>query len=98
MTGDGPDEEVVVPIEDALDLHPFRPRDIPSVVEAYLDAAVEAGYEEVRIIHGKGIGVQRDAVRRVLEADPRVIEYRNAPAERGSWGATVARLRSDRLD
>lgn len=102
MTGDGrddaPDDEVVVPIEDALDLHPFRPRDIPSVVEAYLDAAVEAGFAEVRIVHGKGIGFQRDVVRRVLESDPRVLEFHNAPAERGSWGATVARLRVDRLD
>lgn len=91
-------DDVVIPIEDALDLHPFRPRDIPSVVESYLEAAVGAGFEEVRIIHGKGIGFQRDAVRRVLEAHPDVVEYRDAPAERGSWGATVARLRVDRLD
>lgn len=86
-------EEVVVPIEDAIDLHPFRPRDIPDVVRSYLEAAVEAGIPEVRLIHGKGIGVQREAVRKVLEAHPAVVGFRLAPAERGGWGATVARLR-----
>ena len=59
-------EPVIVPIEDALDLHPFAPRDIPSVVESYLEAAQAAGFDEVRLIHGRGIGVQRRNVQEVL--------------------------------
>lgn len=85
--------EVVVPIEDALDLHPFRPRDVRSVVESYLEAAVEAGFREVRLIHGRGIGVQREIVRSLLSSHPQVIEYQDAPPGRGGWGATLVRLR-----
>jgi SAM-dependent methyltransferase len=87
------EEPIVVPIEDALDLHPFAPRDIPSVVESYLEAASEAGFREVRLIHGRGKGVQRDRVRRLLGAHPRVRTFRDAPMERGGWGATLVELR-----
>ena len=90
---DDEDEPVIVPIEDALDLHPFAPRDIPSVVESYLEAAHEAGFEEVRLIHGRGIGVQRARVQAVLAAHPLVAAYRDAPPERGGLGATLVRLR-----
>ena len=86
------EEEFVLPIEDFIDLHPFRPRDIRAVVESYLEEAVRHGFAEVRLIHGRGIGVQRDAVRAVLEKNDRVLDFRDAPAERGGWGATVARL------
>ncbi|MCP3978346.1 MAG: Smr/MutS family protein [bacterium] len=89
---DAPDE-VVVPIEDFIDLHPFRPRDIRSVVEAYLEAAREAGYTEVRLIHGRGIGFQRDSVQKLLAKHADVESYHDAPPERGGWGATIARLR-----
>jgi dsDNA-specific endonuclease/ATPase MutS2 len=89
--GDVP-PDVVLPIEDALDLHAFAPRDVKSVVEAYLDAAVEAGLREVRLIHGRGIGAQREIVRAVLARHPRVERFADAPPERGGWGATVARL------
>ena len=92
MTRDGHDE-IEVPIEDSIDLHPFRPRDIADVVRSYLDAAVERGFREVRIVHGKGIGFQREVVREVLETHPDVEGFALAPPERGSWGATVARLR-----
>jgi dsDNA-specific endonuclease/ATPase MutS2 len=85
---------VEVPIEDALDLHHFRPAEIPSVVESYLEAAVEAGFTEVRIIHGRGRGVQRERVRSVLARHPAVAEFRDATPERGGPGATVARLRA----
>jgi DNA-nicking Smr family endonuclease len=78
-----------VPIEDSIDLHTFQPRDVRSVVEEYLFQAVRQGFGEVRIIHGRGIGVQRETVRSVLEKDPDVIEYWDLP-DRGS---TVARLR-----
>jgi DNA-nicking Smr family endonuclease len=63
-------EPVVVPVDGALDLHAFAPRDIPSVVAAYLEAASEAGLAEVRLIHGRGIGVQRRRVQAVLVAMP----------------------------
>jgi dsDNA-specific endonuclease/ATPase MutS2 len=84
---------VAVPIEDALDLHPFAPAEIPSVVETYLEAAHEAGFAEVRLIHGRGRGVQRTRVRRVLARHPLVLEVRDAPPGRGGVGATVVRLR-----
>jgi dsDNA-specific endonuclease/ATPase MutS2 len=86
-------EEVVVPIEDSIDLHPFRPRDVRSVVEAYLEQALEAGFGEVRLIHGRGIGVQREIVRSLLARHPAVAEFFDAPPGRGGWGATVVRLR-----
>jgi DNA-nicking Smr family endonuclease len=79
-----------VPIEPELDLHPFAPRDIPSVVEAYLEAAHEAGYEQVRLIHGRGIGVQRGIVQAVLERHPLVLEFWDDTASH--LGATSCRL------
>jgi dsDNA-specific endonuclease/ATPase MutS2 len=83
---------VTIPIEDALDLHPFAPREIPSVVESYLEAALEAGFREVRLIHGRGRGVQRRRVHEVLAASPLVERYTDAPPERGGWGATIVWL------
>ncbi len=87
------DEPVVVPIEDAIDLHPFAPAEIPSVVESYLEAAEKAGFTEVRLIHGRGRGVQRARVQQVLAAHPLVAGFRDAPPERGGLGATLVRLR-----
>ena len=86
------DEDHILPLEDFIDLHPFRPREIPDVVASYLEAAVEAGFEEVRVIHGRGIGFQRERVRSVLERHPQVAGFCDAPPERGGWGATVVRL------
>jgi dsDNA-specific endonuclease/ATPase MutS2 len=85
-------EEVVLPIEDSIDLHAFRPREVRSVVEAYLEEAVERGFREVRLIHGRGIGVQREIVRSLLGRHPAVEEFYDAPPGRGGWGATVVRL------
>jgi DNA-nicking Smr family endonuclease len=82
-----------LPIEDALDLHAFAPREIPDAVREYLDRAREMGYHEVRLIHGKGIGFQRDRVRRVLESHPGVEAFADAPADRGHWGSTIVRLK-----
>jgi len=96
MLDDG--EPVVVPIEDALDLHPFAPREISSVVESYLEAAVEAGFREVRLIHGRGRGVQRERVRAVLAASPYVARFDDAPSARGGSGATIAWLRPPARD
>ena len=80
-----------VPIEDSLDLHAFHPRDIPSVVEEYVRAAHEAGLREVHLIHGRGVGVQRGIVQSVLEKDPLVATFHDAPESH--LGATVAVLR-----
>jgi DNA-nicking Smr family endonuclease len=88
------DALVVIPIEDAIDLHRFRPAEIADVVEGYIEAAAERGFREVRIIHGRGHGVQRARVRRVLARSPLVERFTDAPAERGGWGATLVWLRA----
>ena len=86
-------EEVVLPIEERIDLHPFQPREIRSVVESYLEEAVAAGFREVRLIHGRGIGAQRKNVRALLSRHPDVLDYGDATPDRGGWGATVVRLK-----
>ena len=86
------DESHRVPIEDHLDLHAFAPRDIPSVVEAYIEAAASAGFREVRVIHGRGRGVQRGIVQATLERHPDVEEFSDDTASH--LGATLVRLRS----
>jgi len=88
-----PDLPVEIPVEDSIDLHPFPPRDVPDVVDAYLEVAVEKGFTEVRLIHGRGIGVQRDRVQKLLANHPLVSGFHDAPADRGGWGATVAYLK-----
>jgi len=89
------DAPVPIPIEDALDLHTFAPREIASVVAEYLDAAAARGFREVRLIHGRGTGTQREIVRHALSRHPRVADFADATPERGGWGATVVRLKSD---
>ncbi|HEV2064860.1 MAG TPA: Smr/MutS family protein [Thermoanaerobaculia bacterium] len=81
-----------VPLEDSFDLHSFRPEDVASVVEEYLREARAAGLREVRLIHGKGIGVRRAEVRRLLAGRPDVLDFFDAPPERGGSGATIAVL------
>lgn len=85
-------EPVVLPITDSIDLHSFLPKDIPSVVEEYLGEVLAKGFTEVRIIHGKGKGVQREAVRKVLAKHPLVKAFYDAPPDRGGYGATIAEL------
>ena len=87
------DDPVILPIEDSLDLHPFQPKEIASVVEEYLEECRRAGFSEVRLIHGKGVGVQRNIVRSVLGKHSAVQSYYDAPAEAGGWGATVVILK-----
>jgi DNA-nicking Smr family endonuclease len=84
---------VEVPLSDVLDLHGFPPRDMKEIVRDYLDRAHAAGLRHVRIVHGKGIGVQREAVRALLARDPRVAGFGDAPGPHGGWGATVVELR-----
>ncbi|MCP9495986.1 MAG: Smr/MutS family protein [Pyrinomonadaceae bacterium MAG19_C2-C3] len=85
-------EFVRLEITDAIDLHSFAPRDIPTVVAAYLEAAHGHGFRVVRIIHGKGKGVQRAVVSRVLAQTPFVASFTDAPPNSGGWGATMVRL------
>lgn len=87
------DEPIEVPITDVFDLHTIAPSDAKSAVEAYLEEAVARGFRYVRIIHGRGVGVQRDMVRRVLARTPEVEAFGDAPLEAGGWGATVVTLR-----
>lgn len=95
MTSSDDEDEpaAVLEIEDSIDLHGFQPRDIPDVVLSYLDAAHEKGFREVRLIHGRGTGFQRSRVRQVLGEHPLVEGFRDAPATRGGWGATLVWLR-----
>lgn len=89
----GWDEQVELPITDVLDLHSFRPSEVPDVVRDWLDAAYERGFRSLRIIHGKGIGMQRQTVRTILGRDPRVEAFGDAALDAGSWGATWVRMR-----
>ena len=90
---EGNPPRVTLPIEDSLDLHSFRPQDIRSVVDEYLIAAHARGFTEVRLIHGRGIGVQRANVQAFLAGHPLVAGYADAPEERGGRGATLVRVR-----
>ncbi len=86
------DEVVRIPVEDAMDLHAFRPEDVVSVVDDYLRAAQEAGFEVVRLIHGRGKGMQRAAVHRLLHNHALVDSYWDAVESH--LGATMVRLQS----
>ena len=86
-------EPVSPPIEDSLDLHPFAPKDVRPVVEEYLKEAAARGFREVRLIHGRGIGLQRASVQGLLAGHPLVERFFDAPPDRGGWGATLVTLR-----
>jgi dsDNA-specific endonuclease/ATPase MutS2 len=87
------EEPIRIPITDVFDLHSVPPRDVKAVVEEYLLEARRLGIKALRIIHGRGIGVQREIVRAVLARTDFVADYRDAPAEAGGWGATLVTLR-----
>lgn len=87
------DEPIELEVTDVLDLHSFRPEDVPSLIRDFLDAAYEKGLRRLRIIHGRGRGVQRRTVRAILERDPRVVDFGDAPLGAGGWGATWISLR-----
>lgn len=88
-----PDEPLRIPITDIFDLHSVQPKEVEAVVEAYLEEARSLGLKNVRIIHGRGIGVQRRIVRSVLARTPFVGSYADAPEQAGGWGATIVTLR-----
>jgi dsDNA-specific endonuclease/ATPase MutS2 len=82
-------EPIRIPVTDVLDLHSVPPRDVKGVVEEYLIEARRLGFGALRIIHGRGIGVQREMVRKILARTEFVADFRDAPAEAGGWGATL---------
>jgi dsDNA-specific endonuclease/ATPase MutS2 len=86
-------EPVRIPITDVFDLHTVPSRDVKGVVEEYLAEAHRLGFKALRIIHGRGIGVQREIVRSVLSRTEFVLDFRDAPAEAGGWGATIITLK-----
>ena len=87
------DEPVRIPITDVFDLHSVPPRDVKPVVEEYLAEAYRLGLKALRIIHGRGIGVQRETVRAILARTPFVESFGDAPGEAGGWGATIVNLK-----
>ena len=89
---DQSEEPFEIEITDSLDLHAFHPRDVKAVVVEYLKEAHKKGFRIVRIIHGKGVGVQRETVRKVLTETSFIESFKNAPEFSGSWGATIAKL------
>jgi dsDNA-specific endonuclease/ATPase MutS2 len=89
------EDPVRIPITDVFDLHTIAPRDVKTAVEAYLEEAHRLGIVALRIIHGRGIGIQREIVRSVLSRTPYVLHFADAPAEAGGWGATVVTLGRD---
>ncbi len=87
------DDPIRIPITDVFDLHTVPPRDAHDVIEEYLNEARRVGFKALRIIHGRGIGVQREMVRAILARTPFVASFEDAPEEAGGWGATIATLR-----
>ena len=87
------EEPIRIPITDVFDLHSVPPRDVQAVVEEYLLEARKLGLKALRIIHGRGIGVQREMVRAILARTDFVVAFQDAPGEAGGWGATIVTLR-----
>lgn len=87
------DQIICIPIEDRIDLHTFLPKEIPSLLEEYLLECQKKGLKEIRIIHGKGKGIQRSIVHSFLRKSPLIESFKPAPLEAGGWGATIACLR-----
>ena len=88
-------EPVKIPIEDVLDLHTFRPQDISNLLQDYFTECLRSGIYAVRIIHGKGKGVQKRRVQGILKKNPMVTSFGDAPPEAGGWGATLVVLHKD---
>jgi DNA-nicking Smr family endonuclease len=85
-------EPVILPIDGVLDLHTFQPKEVPALLDDYISACLEEGIFELRIIHGKGKGIQKARVHAVLSKDKRVQSFVDAPADGGGWGATLVVL------
>jgi dsDNA-specific endonuclease/ATPase MutS2 len=85
-------DPIRIPITDVLDLHTFHPRDVPHLIEDYIEECLRLGFSSVRIIHGKGTGAQKKRVQELLRRHPHVRAFADAPAEAGGWGATIVEL------
>jgi dsDNA-specific endonuclease/ATPase MutS2 len=94
MTEEPFEGPVSIPVTDVFDLHSVSPRDVKAAVEAYLEEANALGFKALRIIHGRGIGVQREIVRSILARTGFVESYKDAPAEAGGWGTTIVTLKA----
>jgi DNA-nicking Smr family endonuclease len=84
---------VKMPIEDILDLHTFKPDEVPDLLVDYFSACIDADIYSVRIVHGKGRGILKKRVQGLLKKNPLVESYRNAPLQAGGWGATLVELK-----
>ncbi|NOQ20763.1 MAG: DNA mismatch repair protein MutS [Desulfobacterales bacterium] len=82
-----------MPIEDILDLHTFKPDEVPDLLVDYFSACIDAGIYSIRIVHGKGRGILKKRVQGLLKKNPLVESYRNAPLQAGGWGATLVELK-----
>ena len=91
-------EPVNLPIVDTLDLHTFQPRDIPQLLDDYFGACIESGIYSVRVIHGKGKGILRSRVQKILSQHPAVLSFKNAPPEAGGWGSQLVELKRPKAD
>jgi dsDNA-specific endonuclease/ATPase MutS2 len=87
-------EPVEIPITDTLDLHPFRPADVREVASEYLIEARARGFRQVRLIHGRGVGMQRESIRKLLTSLDYVETFHDADGSGGGWGATVVVLKN----
>lgn len=87
------DEPMEIPIGDTFDLHPFRPAEVKDAAHEYLLEARARGYQQVRLIHGRGIGVQRERIRSLLPSLEFVADFHDADGSGGGWGATVVLLK-----
>jgi DNA-nicking Smr family endonuclease len=90
-------EPIEMPIDGVLDLHTFNPKELPDLLDDYLAACHEKGIFTVRVIHGKGTGMQKARVRSLLGKHPLVSGFKDAPPAAGGWGATVVTLISDKI-
>ena len=86
-------EPVKLPITDVLDLHTFRPKDVPNLLDDYLLECIEEGIFSVRIIHGKGHGILKERVHKILKRHRLVESFKDAPPQAGGWGATIVELK-----
>lgn len=87
------EQPIHIPITDVLDLHTFRPKEVPGLLDEYFGACIEKGIFRVRVIHGKGMGVLKNRVYGILKRHPSVAAFREAPVEAGGWGAVLVELR-----
>jgi dsDNA-specific endonuclease/ATPase MutS2 len=89
------DEPIDIPITDTLDLHPFRPAEVRDVAREYLVEAHARGFTQVRLIHGRGIGVRREGIRTLLASLDFVLDFHDADPSGGGWGSTVVLLKTE---